>query len=339
MATGLLSVTGTIDLDQFWPRGDSDADTVKVTAGRGNDAVRFRSHPTAAARVTHVFDDSIVRGRVRRPAIDNAGRLTVRLQGLDAPELHYQPAAVLPKADRSDDQHALYLEWNHEYRQHAAEAATTQLLACLSRVSASPIAATIVTAVDEPGDVFDTYGRFVGDVLVHVDGAEVNVNTWLVENGWGLPSFYNSMSRREIRTLAAAASTARQARLGVWRQYSDTVGKFGWDLRYRPRGVPNADDSEPVVLPKMFRRQATFAVNRRSKMVSGNLRSFVRDRPDYCFHTREFLEHGTMATPPHTLLDFFGDGRTFSVGPGDVVFQEASSKLVGPDGREIETWW
>ena len=35
MFKGLLEVSGTIDLNQFWPAGESDADTVKVLRGIG----------------------------------------------------------------------------------------------------------------------------------------------------------------------------------------------------------------------------------------------------------------------------------------------------------------
>ena len=30
MADGLLEMRATVDLDQFWPRGHSDADTTKI---------------------------------------------------------------------------------------------------------------------------------------------------------------------------------------------------------------------------------------------------------------------------------------------------------------------
>lgn len=41
MATGLLEVRGTIDLAQFWPTGESDADTTKVLLSVGPDAFRL----------------------------------------------------------------------------------------------------------------------------------------------------------------------------------------------------------------------------------------------------------------------------------------------------------
>ena len=63
--------------------------------------------------MTHAFDDVWVSGQYggRQPIKDD-GRMTVRLEGIDAPELHYTPQAAIKKADRTAEQHALYLEWN-----------------------------------------------------------------------------------------------------------------------------------------------------------------------------------------------------------------------------------
>ena len=89
MATGRLEVRGTVDLTQFWPTGSSDADTTKILVSTQPGAFRFRPRPGAQFQTTNVFDGATVRGRVNKPAIDNQGRITIRLQGLDAPELHY----------------------------------------------------------------------------------------------------------------------------------------------------------------------------------------------------------------------------------------------------------
>ena len=93
MPHGLLEVRGTIDLGQFWPSGRSDADTTTVVLKLAPDAIRFRKSDAAPFRATHVFDDAIVKGRQRKPAIKN-GHVTIRLQGIDAPELHFQPTAL-----------------------------------------------------------------------------------------------------------------------------------------------------------------------------------------------------------------------------------------------------
>jgi len=118
MPHGLLEVRGTIDLGQFWPSGRSDADTTTVVLKLAPDAIRFRKSDAAPFRATHVFDDAIVKGRQRKPAIKN-GHVTIRLQGIDAPELHFQPTA-LSKAEiggLSQAKKDAFHELNHFYRQ------------------------------------------------------------------------------------------------------------------------------------------------------------------------------------------------------------------------------
>src|SRR5229473_413427 len=104
MPKGLLEVSGTIDLVQFWPGGESDADTVKVLLSGAN-AFKFRAQPGAPSKVTHAFDGATVKGKVSKPTVDKQGRITIRLQGIDAPELHYRPTApTLDKRKPTPDQ-------------------------------------------------------------------------------------------------------------------------------------------------------------------------------------------------------------------------------------------
>src|SRR4051812_36516887 len=93
MPVGLLEVEGTIEVKQFWPEGRSDADTTKVVVAIAPDAIRFRKNDTAPFQPTQVFDDAKVKGRTNTAPIKN-GKLTIRLQGIDAPELHYQPSPL-----------------------------------------------------------------------------------------------------------------------------------------------------------------------------------------------------------------------------------------------------
>jgi len=51
MATGLLEVSGTLDVNQFWPNGESDGDTAKVVVGAG--AFRFRAKPNVPLQAMH----------------------------------------------------------------------------------------------------------------------------------------------------------------------------------------------------------------------------------------------------------------------------------------------
>ena len=93
MATGLLQLRGSIALDQFWPTGRSDADTTKILLTVSPNAIEFRKNSSSPFHSTHVFDNAVVKGRTSKPPIKN-GQVTIRLQGIDATELHYQPSPL-----------------------------------------------------------------------------------------------------------------------------------------------------------------------------------------------------------------------------------------------------
>ena len=81
---GIVEVHGMINLNQFYYRGGrSDADTVKIELTV--ESVRFRANEqTPWQENLEVFGEGFVRGN---PVIDSQNRITVRLQGVDAPEL------------------------------------------------------------------------------------------------------------------------------------------------------------------------------------------------------------------------------------------------------------
>ena len=146
MSTGLLELSGTIDVGQFWPAGTSDADTTKIKIAVQGEAFRFRPSPGEPFQVTHAFDGAVVLGKVRKSPIDKKGQVTVRLQGIDAPELHYQPPAAIKKSDQTQDQRKLYLDWNLNCRQRYGETATVALGKLLARANRSPLPCKAVSA-------------------------------------------------------------------------------------------------------------------------------------------------------------------------------------------------
>src|SRR6266446_250609 len=216
--TGLLKVKGTLDLNQFWPDGESDADTAKVKVGQN--AFSFQTHSGAPFKVTHVFDNASVRGKTgTKPAIKNQ-QITIRFQGIDATELHFQASPLSKK--QMDKLKSL----NKRYRQLFGETSTVKLHQFLATTGQTVVPCTVTTAVDSPNEVFDTFGRFIGDILVKVKGKEVNLNHWLVEQGWAFPTFYASMSNDEIRTLVTAAAKGRKKNDTPEKSLQKVVGKF-----------------------------------------------------------------------------------------------------------------
>jgi len=338
MPKGLLEVSGTIDLAQFWPNQESDADTVKVTLSGAN-AFRFRAQPGALQKITHAFEGATVQGKVRKPAIDNKQRITIRLQGVDATELHYRPTApTINKNKPTPAQRAAFKSANGNFRQKFGETATIALQKFLAKAGKSPIACVVRTAVDQPSDVFDTFGRFIGDIFVTLSGKEQNANHWLCENGWAFPTFYSSMTAQEIGDLIALSEKARKAKAGIWKSASSDLGPFDPTLVFRNHGVPNpAADSGAVILPKLFRRRSTFGVATSAKMVKGSFKSYLQMEPDACFDTADFLTHGVTSATQRHLDEFVTAQSKFAVGAKDLVFNEGKSQVLGKNGKPA-TW-
>src|SRR5262245_40285004 len=95
---GLLRVKGTIDINQFWPTGTSpnilsDADTVHVQ-------VDPKTSFVFEGNVTRAFDFAWITTRKKKDGSKSPvyvivsqqtsnAHIKIRLQGIDAPELHY----------------------------------------------------------------------------------------------------------------------------------------------------------------------------------------------------------------------------------------------------------
>ena len=91
---------------------------------------------------------------------------------------------------------------------------------------------------DQPSDVFDMFGRFVGDIFVSIGGKERNVNHWLCENGWAYPTFYSSMTNQEIIDITALYKKARTRKAGIWKKATADLTGFDPALIFRNHGAP-----------------------------------------------------------------------------------------------------
>jgi endonuclease YncB( thermonuclease family) len=315
---GLLVLHGVMRLDQFWPKGSSDADTSKVKPTRFTyDGVR-----------TTVFDGAVVEGMgVRVPVMDRNGEVTVRYQGIDAPELHYQP--------RSSNGRRL------DFRQYMGESATVALHRQLQSIAGKldTITCEVRTQVDHPNEVFDVYGRFIGDVWV--DG--LNVNLWLVSQGWAFPSFYASMTPDEIRQIRRVSRDAANEKRHIWSIFSDELRFDSWLLYRRPskEDVPKlrpSRDRGPITMPKVFRRLASGHASLAHAGPSA-IASYLQTHAtrDWWYPTSEFLEQGAAASEPHPLADITLGGR-LSKRPDQLVFREQPSRLIDAHGRAVAPW-
>ena len=342
MVAGLLQVHGSIALDQFWPSGRSDADTTKVVLTVAPGAIEFRKNSSTPFHATHVFDHAIVKGRTRKPAIKN-GQVTIRLQGIDAPELHYQPSPLSPaeKKGASATKLNAYHLVTHPYRQFLGATTTKALHDFLVATGKPSLDCRVFTQVDKPSEVFDTYGRLVGDIEVTINGQAVNLNHWLVEKGWAFPTFYSSMTNDEIVALLALTKTARSKKSGVWKFLSKTIGPLNFNLLEPKKNDLSvlATDKGPVILPKLYRRQTNWSARNKAKITNQSFQNFLAagsgGKPDVCFETKDFLTNGVHSATHRTFDQFIVGGKTIKFEPEGLVFSEAASVVMGADGKPI----
>ncbi len=333
--SGLLRIRGVVDLTQFWPGGSSDADTSKVKVKVGPGSFAFAADGKKF-KPTRALDKAIVVGASKKPVIDAQSRVTVRLQGIDAPELHYKaPALRKSRLEVTPDKRTAYNAENKtERRQYWGETATLALAEKLSTFGAGEIRCEVYSWVDHPYELMDTYGRVVGNIHVGKK-LGLDINRWLTEQGWVFPAFYSSMSEEEIQTLRAAAVKGRQQGR-VWATLSDDTSKFKSKLVYRKGGpIDTANDQGALILPKLFRRQVAYKMELQAEVFKGSFAEFLAARPDECYLTDEFLDKGLHTAPTHRLAEFM-KGKRFGKQAEDLVFREKFSTVVNAAGQRID---
>jgi len=336
---GLLRIKGTIDIAQFWPDGTSDADTSKIKVTVDADSFSFAADRVHFKKTT-VFNEAFVRGASKKKLIDTHSRVTVRLQGIDAPELHYRAAALkMGRPEVTDPKRKAYNEANKiERRQYLAETATIALAKKLKSISSPEVKCVALSLVDHPYEVVDTYGRFVANIRAGTDFS-TDLNVWLTQEGWAYPTFYSSMENEEIEAFLDAMKTGKKKKKRVWSYYSLNTSKFEAGLVYREHEEPDPDaDHGPILMPKLFRRQLAWKMEKKAKVFSGNFKEFLARSPDECYELADFLKSGPHTAKTRRLAEFM-KGTKFTLQPQELVFREKFSTVVDPNGKKIEDFF
>ncbi len=344
---GLLVVDGTIDIAQFWPKGSSDADTTKVHVVVTGNAFRFQAKAVGPFKVTRAFDGAKVygKGKVSEPVktLKKTGEriITVRLQGIDAPELHYRPTLIASaKQEFSKAQRERFKKFNEEYRQHYGETAAFMLGQFLERAQKNPLPCRILTRVVKPNDVFDVYGRFVGDVVVRIGGQDVNINRWVVEQGLAVPGLYDSMRNDEIRSLVNAARRASVIPDRPLSNMQTRIGTLNLGMVYRrpKKGVTitfgAGSDRGPVLVPKLFRRLALWTARTKARIPTPAFKPFLKGGTFY--DTAAFLKSGKRAKQ-YELSEAVSAAGTILIRPEAMVIHEEESTLKR-NGKAVTSW-
>jgi hypothetical protein len=122
-----LQILGQIDVQQFWPTGSSDADTTKLMVQVAPGSFRIKLAGSSTHEPTNAYEKAFMYGeknkqgvRKKERLINSKGQITVRLQRVDAPELHINPGPIKGKSLKGT---GLFVE----YRQRQAETGTVAL--------------------------------------------------------------------------------------------------------------------------------------------------------------------------------------------------------------------
>jgi endonuclease YncB( thermonuclease family) len=332
---GLLRIRGAIELQQFWPDGEADADTAKIQVNVNANSFTYAADGEHF-RQTNVFRAAWTVGKSKRAVIDDQSRITVRLQGIDAPELHYKAGPLSrTRAEVTPEKREKFNALNRvQRRQYWAETATVALAQKLAGFNATRVQCVVDSFVDHPYEAVDTYGRVVGNIRVGAS-FETDINVWLVEQGYAFPTFYSSMTEDEINTFLTALKIGRKKKR-VWAYLSGDTRNFDADLVYRKGGpVDEQADKGPVLMPKLFRRQLAFEMEKAAKLAKGSFKSYLERSPDACFELADFLRSGVHVATPRRLNEFFKQG-VFELEPHEVVFKEKFSSVVDATGKRID---
>lgn len=334
---GTLKIIGQIELKQFWPDGSSDADTSSILISVNQDSFFYRKDNQSSYRKTKIFFDASVVGKSRAKLVKN-NKIKVRFQGIDAPELHYRatPLENIPTVTPAIREE--YNKKNKEFRQHLSESATFALRKYLKSINETIVNCEIHSYnVEAPREVVDTYGRFVANVNVKKKNTTQDLNIWLASEGWVVPTFYTSMSVSEMDDLIKAAKKGKKKNR-IWKYLRKDTGKFKYSLQFRKNVTmfTTGEDNGILVMPKIFRRQACFEMQKKVKLFSGTISEFLAKSKDPFYKFDDFVNEGFEAKLYY--LDDFFIKKKFLLSPEDLVFREKYSNVVDANGKEIKKW-
>ncbi len=326
--TNRLEIAGTIDLAQFWPQGKSDADTTKLRLSITQGNVKVRLAGQTQFKNTSAYDGAGIPGKKDaetgkaniEPVIKN-GQLTVRLQRIDAPELHYRPDA------KGSDGKLKGTGLIKDYRQNQAETAVVKLVAYLRSFGSSPLPCTFrseLKASEGPSAALDKYGRFVGDIILP-DGT--NLNLWLLQRGLAVVALYDSMLPEEIDESIAAWQAGRKSRTGIALHYNDRFSKFDPSLEFRAVGsAVVAEGVRKFLHPKFYRRQTTWWAFTQVNAFDGDFGDWLTKKAEKCWYLPDFRKLGSKATR-YPLYEREFDGNGIGWEPEDFIFAESASSI------------
>ena len=219
---GFVEIPGKVDVFQYWPDGSSDVDTLKFIPDLAS--AKYFSD-AASTNVAAFFEkggtfqpDDNSPGEVKFKSILRKGggvSLSIRLQGIDAPETHYSPNYREGMFDGDYAQWvAKHVARQTSYRQPYGKLCTdlfgkglrTQLgISPAPAGGAAPevlVDAKVKILADSINGAVDVFGRVIGYVTLMGNGQQIVLNDYALSQGFAFCSFYGSMAIDEMKRLA-----------------------------------------------------------------------------------------------------------------------------------------
>jgi len=338
MPKGMLTVVGSLDISQFWPASkgtnSSDGDTVHLKVDP-NTSFLFSSSPSKKPKLVKAFTGAYVMDHNKKKnVITSKSEIKIRLQGIDTPELHFPVIGTGKPWDPAKT------PLRSEYRQPFGAAAANALHAHLETLISSGgtvLHANFVTQIDQPSDAIDSHGRFVGDIIVGTAGSK-SINTWLVENGWAYPLFYDSMTAPEVNTLVAAWNHGKVLASRPGKSIQKPLQPFHPAVNVNNAKLP---DGGKLNYPKIFRRQAAFWTQIPGTLSGSDflamLKKGQKGKSDLAYTLTYFLTNIAKLDKKKRipLWTKIGPQGQSNFEPPELVFNEDASKLFQANGQPV----
>ncbi|MES0041881.1 hypothetical protein [Mesorhizobium sp. M0091] len=362
---GIVDIQGKVDVFQYWPHGSSDVDTLKFIP----DLASAQYVGDGASTNVGAFFE---RGGTFQPDDNNPGEekfksilrkaggvsLSVRLQGIDAPETHYSPNYREGMFDGD------YAKWiakhiarQKSYRQPYGKLCTdlfanglrTQL-GIGSFNSATPevlVDAKVRILADGIDGAVDVFGRVLGYVTLIGNGLEIVLNDHALTQGFAFCSFYGSMAIDEMKRLSDLFATHGEGGAQKSQLRSNVSGQlrdFEYELwttksmRDTDRDDNGADSFRSKCFdPKLFRRCIDWVGRKEALGESTALLDYMRSNDEDIVLLSDFVAaKGDWNKSRKFALGFLiaKDGA-FSYKTGEVVFESRPVEIVNDQHQPL----
>uniref|UniRef100_UPI003F49567E hypothetical protein n=1 Tax=Ensifer adhaerens TaxID=106592 RepID=UPI003F49567E len=358
---GFVEIAGKVDVFQYWPNGASDVDTVRFIPDL---ATAEYVHGGGRVNVGAFFE----RGGTFQPDDNNPGEvrfkgilrkaggmsLSVRLQGIDAPETHYSPNFREGMFDGDYSAWiAKHVSRQKSHRQPYGKLCTDLFANGLRKKlgigafdPATPevlVNAKLRIMADGIDGAADVFGRVVGYVSLSQNGNELLLNDFALSEGFAFCSFYGSMAIEEMKRFAELFSSHGAdgaPKSNLRRNVSFHLRDFEPELwttksmRDTDRDDNGGDFPSKCFDPKLFRRCVDWVGRKDALDEPANLLDYMRSNDEEIVLLSDFIAANGDWTKSRKLAmgALIGPDGSVRYKPGEVIFESRAVEIVDAQG-------